>query len=131
MIDIAMACPVQRLRVLLSAAIAATVLSFTPATADSTETVIGLVLDWRNAVETCRTAVTATEAEKPCHREEHALRALEKLGWCYGRESDKTRALFRWHRCEADSLRPTSDNQSFGAEAIEQMKGSLCSSGFE
>ena len=56
-------------------------------------------------------------------RDQTVGRALEDLGWCYGKE-DQAGYQMQWHKCEADSLHHRSFEDSLG-EALEDALDSI------
>lgn len=64
-----------------------------------------LIKQWEIEENNCRGDYgDDPETLKACGRRSDVIQALEKAGWCLGKD-DESRADMRWHVCQKNSIR--------------------------
>lgn len=64
-----------------------------------------LIDQWLNEYEDCQ----GSGNESACERRNDVIAKLEQGGWCFGKESDKSRSSYDWHLCDKNSIRHMTD----------------------
>lgn len=60
---------------------------------------------WLEAARGCNASGDNPKTYEACERRYKMFIKLEQNGWCYGKETDQSRAEYDWHICTPDSLR--------------------------
>lgn len=60
---------------------------------------------WLEAARGCNASGDNPKTYEACERRYKMFVKLEQNGWCYGKETDQSRAEYNWHICTPDSLR--------------------------
>lgn len=70
-----------------------------------------LIQKWLEQARGCNASGDNPATFMACERRHKMLVKLEKNGWCYGKETDQSRAEYVWHICTSNSLRPSTNNE--------------------